>query len=179
MLNAGRFDFGFYAGRIYGLAAASFVLVVLLLETIALYRAARPVLARPSGREREHRLDELRSELIHVSRVSELGQMVSALAHEVNQPLTAIGNYLRASQRLLRAGDTANVQAAFAKAAGEATRANAIIKRLRESIRKNDSARLPGGSRPVLEETVALAWSVAGRPMSAWRCASIRRRAPR
>ena len=38
VLNAGRFDLGFYAGRIYGLLAASFVLVVLLLETGALYR---------------------------------------------------------------------------------------------------------------------------------------------
>src|SRR5207302_1767361 len=37
VLNAGRFDLGFYAGRIYGLLAASFVLVVLLLENAVLY----------------------------------------------------------------------------------------------------------------------------------------------
>jgi two-component system, LuxR family, sensor kinase FixL len=46
--------------------------------------------------EREQRLREVQSELIHVSRLSELGQMVSALAHEVNQPLTAVENYMRA-----------------------------------------------------------------------------------
>jgi two-component system, sensor histidine kinase and response regulator len=161
VLNAGRFDFGFYAGRIFGLAAASFVLVVLLLETIALYaRLARSMDAE--RQEREQRLIELRAELIHVSRVSELGQMVSTLAHEVNQPLTAIGNYLRAGQRLLCAGDAANVQAALAKAGDEATRANAIIKRLRDFIKKNDSVRQPEELGPVLEEIVALALIGAG-----------------
>lgn len=162
VLNAGRFDLGFYAGRIYGLAAASFVLVVLLLETIALYaRLARSLEAE--RQERERRLSELRSELIHVSRVSELGQMVSALAHEVNQPLTAIGNYLRAGQRLVRAGDAANLQAALGKAADEATRANAIVKRLRDFIKKNDSMRRAEQLGPVLEETVALALVGADR----------------
>ena len=162
VLNAGRFDFGFYAGRIYGLAASSFVLVVLLLEAIALYaRVARSLEAE--GREREERLEELRSELIHVGRVSELGLMVSALAHEVNQPLTAIGNYVHASQRLARAGDTANLQVALEKAANEATRANAIVKRLRDSIKKNESVRRPEDLGPVLEEAVALALVAAVR----------------
>ncbi len=162
MLNAGRYDLGFYAGRIYGLAAASFVLVVLLLDTIALYaRLARSLEAE--GREHERRLGELRAELIHVSRVSELGQMVSALAHEVNQPLTAIGNYLRAGQRLARAGDAAHVAAALEKAAAEATRANAIVRRLRDFIKKTDSVRRAEDLVAVLEETVALALVGADR----------------
>ncbi len=162
VLNGGRFDLGFYAGRIYGLAAASVVLVMLLLETIAVYaRLARSMEAE--GREREHRLNELRSELIHVSRVSELGQMVSALAHEVNQPLTAVGNYLRACQRLVRSGDAATLQAALAKASDEATRANAIVRRLRDSIKKADSVRQVEMLRPVLEETAALGLAGAAR----------------
>jgi signal transduction histidine kinase len=162
MLNGGRFDFGFYAGRIYGLAAASFVLIALLLETIALYaRLARSLEAE--RRERERRLNELRSELIHVARVSELGQMVSALAHEVNQPLTAIGNYLRAGQRLVRTGDTAKLEAALAKASDEATRASAVIRRLRYLIKKSDSVRRPEDLGPMLEETVSLALVAADR----------------
>jgi two-component system, sensor histidine kinase and response regulator len=162
VLNGGRFDLGFYAGRIYGLAAASVVLVMLLLETIAVYaRLARSMEAE--GRERERRLNELRSELIHVSRVSELGQMVSALAHEVNQPLTAVGNYLRACQRLVCSGDTATLQAALAKASDEATRANAIVRRLRDSIKKADSVRQVEVLRPVLEETAALGLAGAAR----------------
>ncbi len=53
----------------------------------------------------ERRLSELQSELVHVSRLSELGQMASALAHEVNQPLTAMANYLNGVRRLLAAGN--------------------------------------------------------------------------
>ncbi|HTW72346.1 MAG TPA: MASE4 domain-containing protein, partial [Acetobacteraceae bacterium] len=156
MLNAARYDFGFYAGRIYGLLAASFVLIMLLLETISLYaRLARSTAVE--RREREHRLNELHAELVHVTRVSELGQMVSALAHEVNQPLTAIGNYLRAGQRLARSGDVTMLQAALDRAAKETDRASAIVQRLRDFIRKRDSVRLPEELGPMLEESVALA----------------------
>ena len=97
MLNARRFDLGFYAGRAYGLMAASFVLLVLLLETAALYARL--------AREREERLKQVQSELIHVSRVNEMGLMVWTLAHELNQPLGAVGNYINASQMLIDRGD--------------------------------------------------------------------------
>jgi len=43
----------------------------------------------------EKRLQDLQSELLHVSRLSAMGQMASTLAHELNQPLTAITNYLQ------------------------------------------------------------------------------------
>ena len=156
VLNAGRFDLGFYAGRLYGLAAASFVLVMLLLETITLYaRLARSLDAE--RQERERRVGELSSELIHVSRLSELGQMVSALAHEVNQPLTAIGNYLRAGQRLAEAGDGAKLRTALDKAVGETTRAREIIQRLRDFIRKSESAKRAEPLRTTIEEAIALA----------------------
>ena len=49
----------------------------------------------------ETRLKELQSEVTHMSRYTALGEMASTLAHEINQPLTAISNYLRGSQRLL------------------------------------------------------------------------------
>ena len=156
MLNAARYDFGFYAGRIYGLLAASFVLIVLLLETTSLYARLAHSMAL-ERREHEGRLNELHAELVHVSRVSELGQMVSALAHEVNQPLTAISNYLRAGQRLARSGNVAMLQAALDKAAEEAARATAIVRRLRDFIRKRDSVRRPEELGPMLEETAALA----------------------
>ena len=57
MLNGGRFDLGFYAGRIFGLLAASFVLVMLLLETGALYTQ----LARMLELERARAADEISS----------------------------------------------------------------------------------------------------------------------
>jgi len=95
-LNAGRFDLGFYAGRIFGLCAASFVLLVLLIETISLYSQLASAFDRERA-DREGKLQELQQELIHVGRVNELGQMVSALTHELNQPLTAATNYLAAA----------------------------------------------------------------------------------
>jgi signal transduction histidine kinase len=162
VFNAGRFDLGFYAGRIYGLLAASFVLVVLLAETVTLYaRLARAMDAE--RQEREGRLREMRSELSHVSRLNELGQMVSALAHEVNQPLTAIGNYVRASQRLVQAGDSPRALGALERAGGEATRASEIIRRLRDFIRKGDGEQRPESVGGMIEETVALVLTGAER----------------
>src|SRR5262245_62874680 len=51
----------------------------------------------------ENRLQELQAELLHVSRLSDVGQMASALAHELNQPLAAIVNYVQATRRMLQA----------------------------------------------------------------------------
>src|SRR4029077_14561530 len=48
----------------------------------------------------EARLQELQSELVHVSRLTAMGEMASALAHELNQPLSAIANYMKGSRRL-------------------------------------------------------------------------------
>ena len=156
VLNAGRFDLGFYVGRLYGLSAASFVLIVLLLETVALY--ARLARANEAERqERERRLGEMRSELIHVSRLSELGQMVSALAHEVNQPLTAIGNYLRASQRFVQSGDAEKAGTALEKASQSVVRASEIIRRLRDFLRKNESEKQAEDLALVIEDSLALA----------------------
>jgi two-component system, sensor histidine kinase and response regulator len=156
VLNAARFDLGFYAGRLYGLLAASFVLVVLLLETSALYgRTARAF--KIERQDRELRLRELQSELIHLARVSEMGLMVSALVHEVNQPLSAIGNYIRAGQRLAERGEPEKSQAAFQNAAEQATRAAQILKRLRGFLTKEQSERKPESLATVFEEVRALA----------------------
>ena len=54
------------------------------------------------------RLQELQSELVHVSRLSAMGEMASALAHELNQPLAAISNYMKGSRRLLAASADPN-----------------------------------------------------------------------
>ena len=51
----------------------------------------------------EARLQELQSELVHISRLTAMGEMASTLAHELNQPLSAISNYLKGSRRLLEA----------------------------------------------------------------------------
>jgi signal transduction histidine kinase len=156
LLNAGRFDFGFYAGRIYGLMAATLVLLVLLIETGAVYaRLARSFAAERDVRDRQ--LHEIQSELIHVSRLTELGQMVSALAHEVNQPLTAAGSYVRAGRRLVQAGDTAKADEALQKGADQITRASQVIQRLRQFVRKANAHRSAEDVRQTVEEAAALA----------------------
>ena len=75
-------DVGFYSGRIFGLLAASFILLVLLIETMTLYMQLATGFERERA-EREARLNELQQELIHVGRVNGFGQMVSALTHEL------------------------------------------------------------------------------------------------
>jgi signal transduction histidine kinase len=155
-LNAGRFDLGFYAGRLYGLMAATLVLLVLLIKTGAVYaRMAQSFEVERDVRDRQ--LLELQSELIHVSRLTELGQMVSAIAHEVNQPLTAAGSYVRAGRRLVQAGDVAKADEALRKGVDQVTRASQVIQRLRQFAKKADSQRSVEDIRQVAEEAAALA----------------------
>ena len=86
--------------------------------------------------DRERRLNELQSELFHVSRLNELGQMAAALAHEVNQPLTAMANYLNGVRRLLAAGNQQGVEQAMDRIVAQADRARQIIQRLRDLVQK-------------------------------------------
>ncbi|MGB6750177.1 MAG: PAS domain S-box protein [Xanthobacteraceae bacterium] len=70
VFNAGRFDLGFYAGRIYGLLAATFVLVMLLLETGALYAQLARLLATEQRKrevEERHRIFDISVDLILVT----------------------------------------------------------------------------------------------------------------
>ena len=106
----------------------------------------------------EQRLHDLQAELIHVSRVSVMGHMCSALAHELNQPLTAIVNYVKAAQRFLdSSGDIDRAREVMDKAAKQTLRASAIIKNLRSFIEKRDRDKLPESLIKVIEEAIALA----------------------
>src|SRR5438105_15197531 len=83
--------------------------------------------------ERERLLHEVQSELLHMSRLSTMGEMASALAHELNQPLSAMTNYLRGSRRLLQSVSDPKapmIADALAKAADQSLRAGAVIQRL-------------------------------------------------
>ena len=107
--------------------------------------------------EREHRLTEVRSELIHVSRLSELGQMVSALAHEVNQPLTAMANYLSGARRLFTGGNVEGGLQAMERMAEQSERARQIIQRLRDFARKRETQRRVENLARTIEEASGLA----------------------
>ena len=108
----------------------------------------------------EVRLQELQSELVHVSRLTAMGEMASALAHELNQPLSAIANYLRGARRLLDRADPASlprVSEALDKAADQALRAGDVIHRLRDFIGRGETERRVESLSKLVEEASALA----------------------
>jgi two-component system, LuxR family, sensor kinase FixL len=117
----------------------------------------RDITERQSTRER---MQELQSELLRTSRLSAMGQMASALAHELNQPLTAVINYVQACRRMMAAKDAPAVerlQEVMDKAVAQASRAGQIIQRMRQFIQKGETARQPESINKVVEEASALA----------------------
>jgi two-component system sensor kinase FixL len=108
----------------------------------------------------QNRLKELQSEVTHMSRFTALGEMASTLAHEINQPLTAINNYLKGCHRLLQRVEGEQVPAlqdALAKAADQALRAGQIIRRLREFVSRGDSERRVENLPKLIEDASTLA----------------------
>jgi two-component system sensor kinase FixL len=116
-------------------------------------------LANAALRDSQARLQELNSELLHVSRLSAMGEMASALAHELNQPLAAISNYMKGSRRLLAASPDPNasrIEAAMEKAAEQAIRAGQIIRRLRDFVARTESERSVESVARLIDEASAL-----------------------
>lgn len=105
------------------------------------------------------RLQELQSELVHVSRLTAMGEMASALAHELNQPLSAISNYMKGSRRLLAGSSDANapkIESALDRAAEQAIRAGDIIRRLRNFVAREASEKRVESLSKMIEEAGAL-----------------------
>jgi two-component system sensor kinase FixL len=108
----------------------------------------------------EARLQELQSELVHISRLTAMGEMASTLAHELNQPLAAINNYLKGSQRILAGRqdeDSVLVRQAVEKSSEQALRAGQIIRRLRDFVARGESERRIESVAKIAEEASALA----------------------
>jgi len=113
----------------------------------------------------ERRLQDLQGELTHVSRVSAMGTLAAALAHELNQPLTAIANYMEAARDLLDAPDAAGiamVREALDEAAMQSVRAGQIVRRLREFIARGEAEKQIESLRKLVTEANALALVGAG-----------------
>jgi two-component system, LuxR family, sensor kinase FixL len=108
----------------------------------------------------EARLQELQSELVHISRLTAMGEMASTLAHELNQPLSAILNYLKGSRRMLEGiGDerSTTLRDALEKASEQAMRAGQIIRRLRDFVSRGETERRVESIKKLVEEASALA----------------------
>jgi PAS domain S-box-containing protein len=92
--------------------------------------------------ENEARLRELQAELLHVSRLSTAGEMASTLAHELNQPLTAVASAVNAARRMLASSPDcpaarADIREAMDLAAEQALRAGQILRRLRDFVSRD------------------------------------------
>jgi two-component system, LuxR family, sensor kinase FixL len=108
----------------------------------------------------EARLQELQSELVHISRLTALGEMASALAHEINQPLSAVVNYMKGLRRLLEGGTderSVMMREAMDNAADQALRAGHIIRRLRDFVARGESEQTIESVAKLVEEASALA----------------------
>jgi two-component system sensor kinase FixL len=108
----------------------------------------------------EGRLQELQAELVHISRLTAMGEMASTLAHELNQPLSAISNYLKGARRVID-GPAENAQTLVAealdKASEQSLRAGQIISRLRNFVARGEAERKVESLSKLLEEASALA----------------------
>jgi two-component system, LuxR family, sensor kinase FixL len=115
--------------------------------------------------EAERRVQDLQAELLHASRLSVMGQMASTMAHELNQPLTAVTNYLEAGRQLLAtgAGGPHPVGELMEKAIAQAQRAGEVIRRLRGFVSKGETERRVQSLNQLVEEALALALVGAGQ----------------
>lgn len=110
--------------------------------------------------ETEHRLQELQSELARLSRLTAVGEMASTLSHEINQPLSAISNYLQGCNRLLERVDdpaAATIRDALKETTKQALRAGQIIRQLREFVAHGETSKQAESLNKMVEEASALA----------------------
>jgi two-component system sensor kinase FixL len=109
-------------------------------------------------KQTEERLAELQAELLHMSRLGVMGQMAAVLAHELNQPLTAIANYIYGADRLAGEAERSGpVRDLLRKASDQALRAGETIRRVREFVARGKSTRQPENLIQLVNEASALA----------------------
>ena len=132
-------------------------------RTIELAEAHKQLLANNLEREKaDVRFQKLRNELFHMARLTAAGQMTTALAHELTQPLTAIINSVNATKRLLAREDRASLviaQEVADEVVDQALRASDIIRGLRQFVTLDETERRTEALPPMIEEAVALALS--------------------
>jgi two-component system sensor kinase FixL len=109
----------------------------------------------------ELRVHDLQSDLAHVARVSEMGTLATSLAHELNQPLTAIANYVEAARDMLGTipdeQTLETLREALSETASQSVRAGQIVRRLRDFISRGETERRIESLRRLVTEASALA----------------------
>lgn len=124
-------------------------------------RRVRMQVARDITERRNHEeASRVQQEKIQItSRLTTMGEMASSLAHELNQPLTAITNYSMGAVAMVKAGmtDQEKLLPALEKAAAQAQRAGKIISRIREFVKRSEPRRQPIQIRTVVDNAISLA----------------------
>lgn len=124
-------------------------------------RRVRLQVARDITERRTHEeASRIQQEKIQItSRLTTMGEMASSLAHELNQPLTAITNYSMGAVAMVKAGhtDVTKLLPALEKAAAQAQRAGKIISRIRDFVKRSEPRRLPIRIETVIENAISLA----------------------
>lgn len=183
-LNGGRYDLGFYAGRIYGALAASVVLAVLVLENSRLYRRLAIAASRLKERaiellranetlqgeitcrkQAEEGLRQAQAELARVSRMTAMGELASYLAHEVNHPIGAMMINAETCLRWL-SHEVPNVERARTIASmivKDATRASETVARMRQLFDRGAPLREAVDVNDVIREMIVLLHGEAER----------------
>ena len=115
-------------------------------------------------RQAERRSLKLRDELFHVTRRSSMGELAASLAHEIKQPLTAILSNARAAERFLSPDnqDLDEVKGALSDIAEDSSRADQILLRLREMMRKSSVKLVPLRVNSIIEEVITVLQGEAG-----------------
>ncbi len=110
-------------------------------------------------KQSEEEVHQTRERLAQFGRLSTLGEMAASLAHELNQPLTAIATYTQACQRLIQSGqsDDKEILATLKKCHSQAQRAGDVIRRLRQFVRKRELGREEVNCYDVFHDLAALA----------------------
>ena len=124
----------------------------------AIIGASKVVRDITAERRSQSRIQELQAELAHVARLSTMGQMASAIAHELNQPLTAVSNYAGALGRMLASAnaDPDRVREIVERIRQQTTRAGEVIRRLRDHVAKRRTTRRSEDVNGVVREAVEL-----------------------
>lgn len=99
------------------------------------------------------------TDMIAASRLTTMGEMAAAMAHEINQPLAAIANYASAAERLMEAGPDCrdDVKSALARVKEQAHRAGEIIRKLRSFVKPESTSLEARNLKRVIEEIHPLA----------------------
>jgi PAS domain S-box-containing protein len=124
-------------------------------------RRVRMQVARDiTDRRRHEEASQLQQEKIQLtSRLTTMGEMASSLAHELNQPLTAISNYSMGAVAMVKSGqvDPERLLPALEKAAAQAQRAGKIISRIRDFVKRSEPQRQAVDIHVIIENAMSLA----------------------